>query len=135
MEKELRSLWASVLLRSLMDYAGVDLREGKAGLLRYAAENWIFSSSEGLGSFAFCCHVLGLDFDAVRGRIRELGPEGLRLRMQSGHRWIFPQEEKDGPAAAFEATSSRPRPSSDEFESKAAGRNLGPSPPILANLA
>jgi len=57
-----RKLWAYVLLQALTDL------ESRDPLAR-SARLWIASRDNNIGSFAWVCHQLSLDPDAVRQRV------------------------------------------------------------------
>ena len=57
-----RKLWAYVLLQALTDL------ESRDPLAR-SARLWIASRDHNIGSFAWVCHQLSLDPDAVRQRV------------------------------------------------------------------
>jgi len=54
-------------------------------LIKYAAEAWIFSPLNGIGSFVFCCHIIGIDPAALRDRISKLGEHRLKAILARQH--------------------------------------------------
>lgn len=63
-----RRLWASVV-RSATDDILVNAGTQTNGS-RALAWAWVFAEQAHVGSFLWCCDVLGLDSDAVRDKIR-----------------------------------------------------------------
>ena len=65
-------LWIDVLTNTLRDYVGCAAGEkgaDRAGCAQAAAE-WLLDDTDGPQTYRWVCHILGLEPDAVRARLR-----------------------------------------------------------------
>jgi hypothetical protein len=79
-----RALWAAALADAVDIYVGQTVAPVRE---QTAAERWIEDPHRGVGSFSWCCHLLGLDEGAVRERVsraRRHAPRGRGRTWRAG---------------------------------------------------
>jgi hypothetical protein len=76
------TLWTAVLELALMDFFRVRFSNSTTGDNR-DIHSWFESSSREIGSFHFCCDVLGLSASAIRRELVTGDPVVLRRRLRS----------------------------------------------------
>ena len=77
-------LWANVLQLALSDFFCVCFWDRtNAEIYQRNAISWFESSSRELGSFYFCCDILGLSASAIRKELETGDLTALRRRLKS----------------------------------------------------
>lgn len=76
-----RHLLAAVLLRAVRDLGYAGSTDPEEARVAEAAREWIFEGAEDedhIGAFCTICHLMDLDANRVRARIRTMGPSRVR---------------------------------------------------------
>lgn len=76
-----KHLLAAVLLRAVRDYGYAGSTDPEEARVAEAAREWIFDGSDEedhIGAFCTICHLMDLDADRVRARIRTMSPTRAR---------------------------------------------------------
>jgi hypothetical protein len=78
------SLWLEVILSALADLflCSRDVHGSAALQCQEDARLWFESEDDGIGTFLYCCHVLGIDPGAVRRGLRQADLAGVQQRLK-----------------------------------------------------
>ena len=88
-----RRLWAAIVTDAVEICLGRTLVSAEE---RHAARRWIESRGTDVGGFLWCCHLLGLDDDAISDRIGTVRPRPSA--MESRRRLILGYSRPQPPA-------------------------------------